>query len=69
MHSEPPNHNMLTNPAVPISKRKRGAQSGNTNRLRHGLHSKQWLTLRAKLRAEIRATRALLRAVRTERRQ
>jgi hypothetical protein len=62
MHFERPTHNMLTNPAVPIVKRKRGAQPGNKNRLRHGLHSQEWLTLRAKLRAQIRATRALLRA-------
>lgn len=62
MRPERPNHNMLTNPGVPIAKRKRGAQPGNKNRLRHGLRSKAWLALRAKLRTEIRATRALLRA-------
>jgi hypothetical protein len=61
MHPERLTHKMLMNPAVPIVKRKRGAQPGNKNRLRHGLHSKEWLALRAKLRAEIRTTRALLR--------
>jgi len=66
MHPERPGHNMLTNPGVPIAKRKRGAQPGNKNRLRHGLRSKEWLALRAKLRAEIRATRALLRRAENE---
>ena len=60
MHDDHANHNMLANPGIPIVKRKRGAQPGNKNRLRHGLRSKEWLTLRARLRAEIRATRALL---------
>jgi hypothetical protein len=60
MHPDRVDHKMLTNPDVPIAKRKRGAQPGNKSRLRHGLRSKAWNALRAKLRAELRETRALL---------
>jgi hypothetical protein len=64
MHRDGADHNMLTNPVVPIVPRKRGAQPGNKNRQRHGLRSQEWLTLRARLRAQIRQTFALLRPAR-----
>jgi hypothetical protein len=60
MRGDASSHNILTNPSIPIAKRKRGAQPGNNNRQRHGLRSKEWLKLRTRIWKEIRQTRALL---------